>query len=175
MKTVVVILIVLLIMGSAGAGYFAGTSNQRTTTSVFRLPQLSILNASWVNSYTGQSGSCGTGYSGSNPLVQPYSLGRPDVTCFVTMSASESGTITMNVANLGNKTDFAFDAGSSYPYMIFFVNSQGCIPFNAVGFCGSIEGNSTASFQLTFDSTPGTYNSINATLDVELAVLSSSS
>jgi len=57
--------------------------------------------------------------------------------------------------------------------MVFFANSQGCTPLDAAGFCGSIDGNSTAKFQMTFLATPGAYKSINATLAVELAVLSS--
>jgi hypothetical protein len=177
MKTVVAAVMVLLIAVSAGVGYFVGTSVTSTTTTSTRIqaPKLSVVNASWVNSYTGYSGSCGTGYSGSSPFGRPYSIGFPEVTCYLTINASESGTINLNVSNSGNKTDIAFDADSSYPYMVFFVNSQGCIPFDASGFCGAIAGNSTAAFQLTFLATPGTYSPINVTLDVELAVLSSSS
>ena len=184
MKIEVLFVIVLLVIGSAGAGYFIGASNRGTTTSIssttssayLRPPRLSILNASWVNS-SGESGYCGTAFTGTG-LLNPTGYGLPYAMCDVTILAGGSGTISLNISNSGTATGIAFDDVSSYPYVVYFAGSQGCMQSNAVGFC-AIDANSTAPFHLTFLATPATspvnYESINATLDVELGVLSSSS
>ncbi|MDA4112049.1 MAG: hypothetical protein OK439_05880 [Thaumarchaeota archaeon] len=169
MNTVAVAVIVLLITASAGVGYFIGSSVSSSTTS--QLPQLSIVNASWaLYSKTIETGTCGIVYSG---VGFQFGFGNPEAACDLTISPSQSGTINLNVTNSGNRVNFAFDTVSSYPYMVFFANSQGCTQFNGVGFCGLVEKNSAASFQLTFLSTSGNYKPINVTLDVELAILSS--
>jgi len=120
---------------------------------------------------TMETGSCGTDYSGVG-FQFGFGLGYPEVTCDLTISPGEAGTINLNVTNSGNRANFAFDATSSYPYVVFFANPQGC-PLSAVGFCGFVDKNSTTSFQLTFLSTPGNYNPINVTQGVQLAILSS--
>ena len=164
MNTVVVVVVALIILGSGVTGYLFG--NSTLGTSLYP-SQLSIQNPTWVNS-SGEHGTCGWGYTNA------FGPQRPWVTCVVTIAAGGSGTISFNVSNSKGEVGFASADSSSNPLMGFFSAPQGCFPANDVGFC-DIGRYSQERFSATFNATPDAYTSINATLTVELAVLSSSS
>ena len=165
MKSAGVVAIVLLILGGTVAGYFIGGSVSRSSDP--QAAQLTITGNYDVYSNTVESGLCGLEYSGVG-FQFGSGIGNPIISCYAVVGPSQSGTINLNVSNsAATSVNWAFDAVSSNPNMIFFLNPQGCTGFNSVGYCGFLEKNSTASFQLTFLSAPGNYKPINATLDVE--------
>ncbi len=167
MKTVsVIVVIALLTLGSGVTGYLIGNS---TLPSFVLPPQLSIQNPGWTSS-SGQNGSCGWGYTSAFG----DHISRPWVTCVVTVAAGGSGSMTFNVTNSRGEAYLVFDDSSSAPLTVFFtqLNCQGS--GGTAGFC-DIGGHSTGEYFVTFDATPGNYTSVNATLTVELGILSSSS
>jgi len=182
MTHVAVAVVVLLVLASGVLGYYIGITSQgagsrdSSTTTSGSIPsyQLWIPNGNWTNSYTSKSGSCGaSSLSYFNPATGAFHVGPYEATCYTTIGPSEAGTITLEVVNSGSGTNIVFEDASSYASDVFFPNSQGCGSPGAIGLC-YIAGHSTALFNITFVSIPGTYKPINVTLDVVVAVSSSS-
>ena len=177
-----VAIVALLVIASGVFGYYIGafvrvdSPNGSTNTSItnnFVPYQLSILPASWTNEYTAQSGNCGVGHMSSvNPGSGVVSEGPPEATCDVPMRADESGIITVDITNSGRATSVAFEAMSSDPSEIYFLNPQGCASPNAVGFCGYVGADTSASFNFTWVSNEGLPSPSNVTIDVLAAIMS---
>ena len=175
---------VLLVIISGGFGYYIGASTRMgvpndsstiSSTSNFVAYPLSILTANWTNLYTSESGYCGLSHlSGAIPGTGVVHEGPPEATCDVALTGSESGAITLVVANSGVKTNIAFEAYSGDPSEVYFLNPQGCQDPRAVGFCGYVGADSTASFSFTWVSNGGSYETKNVTLTGLLAELSAS-
>jgi len=174
MKVAALGAIVLLILGSVIAGYFVGSSFSRSGDP--HASQLTVTGSYDVYSNTLESGLCGLEYSGVG-FQFGSGIGNLIISCpDVLVGPSQAGTINLNVSNsAASSVNFAFDAVSSNPNMIFFLNPQGCTGFSSDGYCGFLEQNSTGTLQLTFLSAPGNYEPINATIEVEMGLLSSQS
>ena len=182
MKSAVVAISILLIVASGGFGYYVGAStrtgvpNDSTTSSSsnFVAYPLSILTANWTNRYTSESGYCGLSHlSSSFPDTGVVHEGPPEAQCGVALTGNESGTVTLVVSNSGLETGIAFEAYSGDPSEVYFLNPQGCQDPRAVGFCGYIGADSTATISFTWVSN-GFMGPQNVALTVLLAELSTS-
>jgi hypothetical protein len=176
MKSVAVIVVVLLAVASGGLGYYIGatktgsTARDSSTTLGGNFPAypLWIQEANWTNQNSAKSGWCGEGVSHFSSISGP-----PYAGCEVAIGPSEAGIIMLNVHNSGGGTSIMFEDSSSNPNVVFFTLSQGCISQPAAwGLC-YINGNSTATFTVSFASTAGTYKPMNVSLNVLVAAVSS--
>ncbi|HEV2138566.1 MAG TPA: hypothetical protein VGR53_06960 [Nitrososphaerales archaeon] len=155
-QSVVIGLLVVCLLAGAAVGFFAGERVQSNSNSSNL--QLSVLSA-YARTPSGQ-----TDCSILNQNLPP------EVLCGVYINAGDAGTITLVVSNPSSMaTEVGWSTASTEGPYVYFTSTPSC---GTAGFC-TINPNSSQSFQFGFSASISHSSSIQASLTISIARVSS--